>query len=408
MDNIFVPSIKIAKKVEQEFGTPVYLTNVETLKNRIQKMQKNFSWENTKIFYALKANYNPEILKTLKNAGLYGVDAVSPFEIELAKRSGFLPSQIIFTASNPSSEELEFAHKNGVLLNLGSLSEIERFGRLFPNTKISLRINPESGTGEDKKMNTGGRDSKFGINVSRIQKAKELIDKYKLVLVGLHFHVGSGFYEAQVFKKALEDNAKIALLFENLEFIDVGGGYGVRYKLDEKEIDLKKFSVEVTPILEKLSKEFGKTIELRLEPGKFLVAESTVLLAKITTIKTNGDKKYVGLNTGLNHLIRPSYYGSYHEIINISNPKGKKQKVDIVGNICESGDVFARERELAEPREGDLVAICTAGGYGASMGSNYNLRPLPAEVLLEKNNELKLVRKRLNFEELLNGLGYKI
>lgn len=166
--------------------------------------------------------------------------------------------------------------------------------------------------------------------------------------------------------------------------------------------------MEVEPILEQLSKKFGKIIELRLEPGKFLVAESTVLLAKITTIKTNGDKKYVGLDTGLNHLIRPSYYGSYHEIINISNLKGKKQKVDIVGNICESGDVFARDRELAEPREGDLVAICTAGAYGASMGSNYNLRPLPAEVLLNKDAKLKLTRKRLNFKELLSGLGYKI
>ncbi len=408
MNNIFVPSLKIAKQVTQEFGTPVYLTSAEILENKIKKMTKEFSWKNTKIFYALKANYNPEILKTLKNSGLYGIDAVSPFEIELAKSVGFSSNQIIFTASNPSDEDLELAHKNGVLLNLGSISEVERFGKLFPNSKISLRINPESGAGEHEKMNTGGSDSKFGINISQIKQAKKIIEKYKLVLIGLHFHVGSGFYDAKVFKKALEDNANIALLFEDLEFIDVGGGYGVRYKLNEKEIDLGKFSMEVEPILEQLSKKFGKIIELRLEPGKFLVAESTVLLAKITTIKTNGDKKYVGLDTGLNHLIRPSYYGSYHEIINISNLKGKKQKVDIVGNICESGDVFARDRELAEPREGDLVAICTAGAYGASMGSNYNLRPLPAEVLLNKDAKLKLTRKRLNFKELLSGLGYKI
>ncbi|MBP9792291.1 MAG: diaminopimelate decarboxylase [Rickettsiales bacterium] len=402
--SIYVPNRKLAEQIVANFGSPVFVTDKETIINRLHLLKESFG-KNSKIFYAMKANYSPAILKLLLEAGVDGVDCVSPFEIKLAKSVGFKNSQIIFTGNNSDSDELRIVFEEGALLNIGSISELDRYGQMFANSQISLRFNPEIGDGEHDKVITGGKKSKFGILLSELSLAKELIEKYKLNLVGIHCHIGSGFYTTTNFQHAIYSIIDLAMQFKNLEFLDIGGGFGVRYATNQEAINLKSFYHAIAERLEALSQNNGKDIELRLEPGKFLVAESTCLLTKVTTIKIVHDTKFIGTDTGFNHIIRPSFYSAYHQIINLSETRAATEVVTVVGNICESADVLGHNITLPPTKEGDILAILTAGAYCASMSSVYNLRPYATEVIVDKNH-LYIARKRLSFEETINCLGF--
>ena len=412
--DLFVPSLECAQSAIEAVGSPVYLSSLPTIIERLQRLKESFD-PNSKIFYAMKANYNPDLLCALRHAGLDGIDAVSPHELRLALRCDFKSDQLIFTGNYSSREELNEVLQMGVLCNIGSLMELEFLGQLQPGAPVAIRLQPGVGAGEFEGTITGGKDSKFGIPLSKMAEVKALLQRYRLQLAGLHCHIGSGFYQTEEFATALTSILQVAKeqSFVPLQFVDCGGGFGVRYRSGQKGLELKQFAESIAPALAEFRRHNGAECELRLEPGKFLVAEATVLLCRVTAINHAESCIFVGTDTGFNHLIRPAFYGAYHHAINLSGEaEGReRQIVKIVGNICESSDILVEEIELAEARSGDIIAFLSCGAYGASMHSLYNLRSSPGEALLLRDGSLRVSRKRLGgeqgFAQLLSSLGYE-
>ena len=395
-----------AKELIQKFGSPLYVYDENTIRSKYQELKESISIiKNTKILYACKANSNVEIIKVLKEEGA-GVDVVAPGEIYSAVLAGCKKEDILFTGNNMTDWELDYAVSQGVLLNVGDLSALERFGKKYPGADVCIRINPDVGGGHHEHVITGGPESKFGIYFSDVKLAIDIAQKYNLTIKGIHQHIGSNILEESTFLGAIDVLLKSAKEFPHLEFIDFGGGLGIPYKPDDKKLNLKELNQKVAEHFKQFCEEYGKDVQFWLEPGRFLVGESGYLLTTVNTIKYNPGYKYVGTDSGFNHLVRPTMYGSYHHIVNTSNLEGDTEKVTVCGNICESGDIFARDREISKINEGDILAILNAGAYGYSMASNYNTRPLPAEVLVNGGN-VKLIRRRENFEELLrNQVSY--
>jgi len=390
------------ESIAEKYGTPVWVTSEAVLKQRMQQMDKAFPVQK-KIFYAIKANSNPHVVQVLKNNAVGGIDAVSKNEVRLALELGFSPEDIIFTGSNPSSDELRYIHEKGVLINAGSLSEVQRFGEMFPGENIAIRINPGQGKGMFEGLITGGEKSKFGIEHGQFTEAKRVLEKYNLSLVGIHAHVGSGFYTPEEFMSSVQVVLSEAESFPNLQFVDFGGGFGIPYRPEESHIDLNTFGEKVQEELKKFALKNGKEIEMRIEPGRFLVCESTVLLGRATTRKNQSTRNFIGIDTGMHHLIRPAMYGAYHHISNVSRPGEEKEVIDVVGNVCESSDIFRREVEIEQVREGDLLAIHDAGAYGSVMSSNYNLHGFAPEVLVRENGQIVLTRTRQTYEQVMDG-----
>jgi len=401
---VFQPSKTLAESIVKKYGSPVFVTDQKVLEDRVNQFKNAFSF-GAKIYFAIKSNYNPHILAALKQFGVDGIDTVSPYEIKMAKKVGFKSSQIIFTGNGSSNEELQEVMREEVMINIGSISELARYGELFPGTTMSLRFNPGIGDGENDNVITGGQKSKFGILKKDFDQAREIIETHKLKLEGLHCHIGSGFYQTEQFQKAIDNILDQAAQFPNIKFVDLGGGFGVRYDLKKNPIDLVSFGKSIESKVKELEKKNGRSVEIRFEPGKYLVAESTCLLAKITTRKRTDAKDFVCLDTGFHHLIRPALYQASHEIVNISRPNEEKKVVTVVGNVCESTDVFADQIEISNPQEGDIIALLTAGAYGSSMSSLYNLRPYANEVLVN-GHEIKLTRKSPGFETMYDGFGF--
>ena len=410
ISSIFIPNEILAKKTITDFCSPIYLTDAQTIYNRVQVM-KNILGENNWLFYALKANYNPAIISLLKEYGIDGIDAVSLYEVILAKRLGFSTNKIMFTGNNVSTEEMLAIDNEGIIMNIGSISELERFlsNTKKKNKQFSLRINPDVGEGEFKGIITGGQDSKFGLLAHDIPMAKTIIEKYNAELIGIHCHIGSGIYKMDQFHIALNFMREIARKLLPTQFINLGGGIGVRYKNDDNTIDIDNFKHTIKNFINTLFTDIGKKLRIIMEPGKFLTAESTALLTTVVNIKHNSeDNIFVGIDTGMNHLLRPALYGAKHEIVNLSNPEGKKCTVNIVGNICESTDIFSQKISIQKPREGDILAILTTGAYGASMSSLYNMRPYAKEAILFADDKLKLIRKHVSIDTMLQGCGIEL
>lgn len=405
MSKIFLPELRLAKEAIKNFGSPLFLTDKKTLIDRVQSFKNSFK-NKIKIFYAMKANFNPTILKTLKDAGIDGVDTVSIYEVKLAKALGFLPHEIIFTGNNLSTEEMSDVYKEGALLNIGSVSELTRFAVKFPHAKVSLRLNPSVGDGECEAVITGGDDCKFGINPHEVSEAIAICKKHNLNIIGIHCHIGSGFYKTENFKRAVKSMFEAKKNFSNLKFIDLGGGFGVRYSQNKTPINLEDFSKATEEFFLKGDDSYDKNVEIRFEPGKYLVSESTVLLTTITNIRVINDRTFVGVDSGFNHLIRPAFYNAYHHIINLSKKDSPLEDVTVVGNICESCDEFSASVKIGEPEEGDILAIVSTGAYGASMSSLYNLRPYAAEALFDGEKTI-LTRKRFDFNALKESLGFR-
>ena len=406
-NDLFIPSLEQAQQTIDQAGSPAYLTDMATVLQRLETMRRGFA-ENSRIFYAMKANYNPDLLKALRLAGLDGVDTVSLQEILMAMRCGFNRDQIIFTGNYSSREELSQVLELGVLCNIGSLMELEQLGELQPGAPVAIRLKPCVGAGEFKGTVTGGKDSKFGIALSDLDEIKQLLGRYQLQLVGLHCHIGSGFYQTAEFETAVRSMLQVAENFEVLQFIDCGGGFGVRYLPGQEGLDLRSFARAIAPARQQYQDRTQQPLELRLEPGKFLVAESTVLLCQITVINPSETCTFVGTDTGFNHLIRPAFYGAYHHAINLTGETAGRgrQTVRIVGNICESSDILVEEVEMAQAQCGDIIALLTAGAYGASMHSLYNLRSAAGEAVVQVDGRLTVSRKRQGFEQLLKALDY--
>ncbi|MEM2007497.1 MAG: diaminopimelate decarboxylase [Sulfolobales archaeon] len=400
---LYVGSFK-AEEVAERFGTPVYVYDKEVIITNYSFLRKSIKYRDLEVMYACKANANTEILKTLRDLGA-GLDAVSPWEVLLAVRLGFKKEKILFTGNNVTDAEMKFVRGElGVLVNADSLSQLKRYGRLFPDTEVSIRVNPGIGAGHHGYAITGGL-TKFGIYLNQLEEVRAVLRDYRLTLVGLHTHIGSGILEVEPFVRATETLIHIASQFPRVEFLDLGGGFGIPYRPSERSLDMPYLGDRITALVEDFTSRYGH-VKLRIEPGRFIVGNAGVLLTRVVDIKEvslGGVKKtFVGVDSGMNHIIRPALYGAHHEVVAVSKADWPKVlRADVVGNICESGDVLAVEVELPELREGDVLAFMNAGAYGYSMSSNYNMRPRPPEVVVY-GSDAKLTRRRETFEDMLS------
>lgn len=393
-------------KLAKEYKTPLYVYDLNKVKEQINKL-KEFEkhYPNTEFLYAIKANYNPHLTKKIIEEG-FGIDAVSLEEVKLAISIGVNKDKILFTGNNMTDEEMDEIKKLGVLLNIDSLSRLEKFGKKYPESKICLRFNPNMGDSNHKYTLTGGEDSKFGIHSLQLKEALTIIKEYNLDLIGIHQHIGSGWLNINSPLKALEFILDIASKIKNLKFIDIGGGFGIPYAKNQEELDIKELSKKIGERLKEFCKSYGRDLKLRLEPGRYIVCQAGCLLVKATTIKKNPNGKiFVGVDSGINHMIRVALYQAHHNIKNLSNPNGELKTYEICGNICESSDFFAHNRKISKISEGDILSIEDTGAYGFVQSSNYQFRPLPAEVIVEDENII-LSRKRETFQDLLSR--YKI
>lgn len=395
-----------ALTLAKQYGTPLYVYEEDLIRRRYGELRDSITYSPARVYYACKANSNISILKILAQDGAW-LDAVSPGEIFLALKAGFSPGRILFTGNNVTDEEMKFAVREGVLVNVDSLSQLERYGKINPNSKISVRINPRIGAGHHPHCITGGIGSKFGIDPAQIPEAKKIVKKYNLKIVGVHMHIGSGILSVEPFINAARVLLKVADQFDDLEFVDFGGGMGIPYSPKERPLDIKKFGKTIGSLFERWTKKYGKNVELAIEPGRYVVGESGILLTRVNTRRIMPYGIFIGTDTGFNHMMRTAMYKSYHPII-VANRASRPatEDVEIAGNLCESGDIFtrtavSRKRRLPRIAEGDLLAILNAGAYGFSMSSNYNARPRPAEVLIQSSGKVKLIRKR----ETLQGLA---
>lgn len=393
------------KDLIKEFGSPLYVYNEKTFKNRFNTLINAFTYPKIQIYYACKSNTNINVLKVFKELGSR-IDTVSPGEIFMSLKAGFSPEDLLFTPNNPSAAELQYAIDRNIMVTIGSLAIMEEYSKLEGRKEICIRVNPDIGFGHHGHCITGGPKSKFGIYFNQLNTVRKLAGDLGLNIKGIHAHIGSGILKADQFIEAMDMILKSAGKLGDLDFVDFGGGIGVPYKPEEKPFDLKTFGVRASEFMKDFSSDYGKELEFHFEPGKYLTAEAGYLLVTVTNKKETPSYKFAGTDSGFNHLIRPTLYGSYHNIINCSNPDGAMEDIVIAGNICESGDLFTIGPDGPEPRNmpevniGDILAIANAGSYGFSMASNYNSRPRPAEVLVE-NGKARLIRKRETFEDLL-------
>jgi diaminopimelate decarboxylase len=393
-----IQGVSIASLAD-EFGTPLYIYDGEKITTQVKTLQDAFSSVPLKIKYATKALSNINILKLIRKAGA-GVDAVSIEEVKLCMLAGYAPSEIMYTPSGVAFEEIQEAVELGIMINLDSLPLMEQFGEMYGNSvPACIRINPHIMAGGNLKISTGHSESKFGISIEQLPLILSAVAKHKLQIVGLHIHTGSDILDAEVFLKGGNVLFEAAIQFADLKFLDFGGGFKVAYKPNDISTDVMEVGRKVGEAFQEFCKRYGRQLELWLEPGKFLVSEAGYLLVKATVVKESPTVTFVGVDSGLNHLIRPMMYDAYHSLYNLSNPDGKQVKYNVVGYICET-DTIAARRELNETKIGDLLVIKNAGAYGFSMASNYNSRLRPAEVLI-LNGQAHLIRRRESFEDLI-------
>ena len=392
-----IPFSDLAK----EFGTPLYIYDAQKIERQVHNLKNAFAEADVKIKYAAKALTNISILKLMRKNGI-GVDVVSIQEVRIALNAGFLPSEIMFTPNCVDFEEISEGVELGININLDNLSALEKFGKKYGDrTTCGLRLNPNILAGGNYKISTGHSHSKFGISVYQLPEILKQVEQYKINVSGLHIHTGSEITDLDVFLKMADILFGIALDFPALKFIDFGGGFKVAYKSEDEVTDIQLLGKKLSKLFKDFDRNYGRNLELWIEPGKYLVSEAGYLLVKTNVVKATPSVTFAGVNSGLNHLIRPMMYDAYHEIVNVSNPEGPQKVYTVVGNICET-DTLGADRSLSEVREGDLLVIKNAGAYGYMMASNYNSRLRPAEVLII-DGKARLIRERDTIERLLNG-----
>lgn len=388
-------------KIAKEFGSPVYIYNSEIIIKQYNRLTNAFNGvKNLKLNYAAKALSNISVLKLFRSLGS-GLDTVSIQEVQLGLKAGFAPESIIFTPNGVSLEEIETVAKLGVQINIDNLSILEQFGTKHPEVPVCIRINPHVMAGGNTNISVGHIDSKFGISIHQIPLLLRIIENTKMNINGIHMHTGSDILDIDVFLYASEILFDTAKHFKDLEFIDFGSGFKVPYKTGDIETNIEELGQKLSQRFNEFCTEYGRELTLAFEPGKFLVSESGVFLAKVNAVKQTTSTVFAQVDSGFNHLIRPMLYGSQHEITNISNPKGRERFYSVVGYICET-DTFANNRRINEINEGDILCFHNAGAYCFTMASNYNSRYRPAEVLIHEG-KAHLIRKRETFDDIISN-----
>jgi diaminopimelate decarboxylase len=387
--------------IADEFGTPVYIYHAEKIAEQFNKLKKAFSDQNVVFFYASKALTNVNVLRYIKSIGA-NVDCSSINEVKLALHAGFSPGKILYTSNSISFSEIEEAKNIGVHINIDSISNLEKFGKKFGHTyPVGIRLRPNILAGGNLKISTGHDKSKFGIPVDQLGEVLDIVAQHNLFIRGLHIHTGSEIGDVEVFLTGIGKLFDIIPHFNELEFVDLGGGFKVPYKEGDTETDINLLAQKVKEAFANHPNPNNKPLQIWFEPGKYLVSEAGYFVTQVNVLKETSSTVFAGVNSGFNHLIRPMFYNSFHRIDNINNGNGAKSEYTIVGNICET-DTFATDRKISEIREGDYLAFYNAGAYGFEMSSNFNSRLRPAEVLV-KDGKASLIRKREVFEDLLNN-----
>jgi diaminopimelate decarboxylase len=399
-----------AIELAEQFDTPLYLVSESRIRGNYQRLHDALTrnYKKIRVYYAAKANSNLSVLKILENEGAY-LDAVSPGEVSMALAAGFPPERILFTGTSVRNDELKFLVDSTVTVNVDSLSQLDRLLKITVPDVLSVRVNPEIGAGHHDHCITAGKNTKFGLWENDALKAYKKAKNAGVKSFGIHMHVGSGVLDVEPFVLALDKLLTVAKKVHDevgvsFEFVDMGGGLGVPYKPEDKELDLALFSEKVLALFKSRVGEYnlGEPF-FCVEPGRYLVCDASILLTRVNTVKVTPFKKFVGVDAGFNTLVRPTMYGSYHHMLvanNLNSPD--EETYDVVGPVCESGDVLARDRRLPKIQEGDLLAVLNAGAYGYAMSSQYNARPRAAEVLV-KNGKYTLIREREQLDDLMYG-----
>ena len=383
----------------QTYGSPLYVYHAEKMVDQYKNLINHFSNKSVCFFYACKALTNIHVLDVFKKAGC-NIDCSSINEVKLAIHVGYDPSNILYTSNSVDFEEIKEAVSLGVHVNIDSLSNVEKFGMTFGGRyPVGVRIRPDIMAGGNLKISTGHDKSKFGIPAKQIKELKALQEKYKINIATLHIHTGSEIKDVAIFLQSAVVFEQLLPEFPSVNILDFGGGFKVPYQSNEKGTDIALLGQEVNKVMADLSAKAGRNLTAWFEPGKYLVSEAGFFITKVNVLKQSGDINFAGINSGLNHLIRPMFYDAYHHIDNLTAPTKELKQYAVVGNICET-DTFAWDRPIATITEGDFLVFYNAGAYGYEMSSNYNARYKPAQVLFE-NGAHRLISRPDTFEDLL-------
>lgn len=406
MKNFFGSTIP--QELIATYDSPLYVYNEAILRQRCREMKNLISYPHFTINYSTKANSNLELLKIIKDEGL-NADAMSPGEIHVLLEAGFEPKQIFYISNNVSKEEMQYAIDRNITMSVDSLSQLELFGKINPGGKVAIRFNPGVGAGHHEKVITGGKKTKFGVSPELIPDVKNILNQYNLKLIGINQHIGSLFMEGDPYIAGVKSLLTICENFTDLEFIDLGGGFGIPYhkQAAEERLNLPELGEKLNTVLSEWVDHYGKPITFKIEPGRYIAAECGILLGTVHVIKENYGKKYIGTDLGFNVLARPVMYDAHHDIEiykrNTPPTSDENETVMVVGNICESGDIIAKNRLLPSINENDIIGVLDAGAYGYCMASNYNNRLRPAEILINNEGKAKLIRRRDTLEDLMRN-----
>ena len=383
----------------KEYGTPLYVYDTTKMEAQYKRLTKAFKGTKHKMNYACKALSNINVLRFFKELGS-GLDTVSIQEVQLGLKAGFAPEDIIYTPNGVSFEEIKRAVELGVRINIDNLSVLEHFGAQYGGSyPVCIRLNPHIMAGGNIKISVGHIDSKFGISIHQTRHLERLVKSLGIKVEGVHMHTGSDILDVDVFLQGADLLLNVARDFPDLKYIDFGSGFKVAYKPNDISTDIEELGKKMTRMFNEFCKEYGRELEIEFEPGKFLVSESGYFFCKVNVVKQTTATVFAGVDTGMNHLIRPMFYDSYHHIENVSNPNGKKRVYTVVGYICET-DTFASDRQINEIKEDDILCFRNAGAYCFTMANNYNSRYKPAEVLIHKG-KAHLITKRQTLDDLL-------
>ena len=381
----------------REFGSPLYVYNEAMLRARCEEMRSLVKHPSFTASYSTKANGNPHLLRIIRDCGLHA-DAMSPGEAALVQHAGFTRDEIAYVCNNVGADELALAAHVAAYVSVDSLSQLQSFGRAVPGGRVMVRLNPGKGAGHHAKVITAGADTKFGVSPEDFDAMRTILSEHKLTLVGLNQHVGSLFMEGSTYLEAAAWLLSVAEEFPGVEVVDFGGGFGIPYHKYEGQarLDLDVLSQAFTALVTDWAARTGYKGRFVIEPGRYVVAECGITLGTVHAVKNNGPTRYVGTDMGFSVLARPIMYDAFHDV-EIYPASGKEDAPlvqTVVGNICETGDVLARERLLPEIHTGDIIGMLDTGAYGHSMSSQYNQRMRPAEVLINQEGQAVLIRRR--------------
>ena len=381
-------------EIIHQYGSPLYLYDELTLRNRCREMKSLCDLPGFQIHYSAKANTSIALMKIIRDEGI-GVDAMSLGEVYLVELAGYNATEILFVSNNVSRNSFHQVSKKGLKVCIDSLDQLRTYGEINPGSEVYIRLNPPKGAGHHNKVITAGK-VKFGIEWQKMEEARSIAKLFNLRITGLTVHIGSLFLDYTTYHETVILLLDLVKNYSKIDYIDFGGGFGIPYdRKNESPFPIQDYSNVFTSTLEKWMKETGRNPTFAIQPGRYLVAECGICLTSVHSTKVNNGIKFVGTDLGFNNLLRPEMYGAYHEIIHATKENTENMKLTtVVGNICESGDILGKDRILPATEVDDILIVKDTGAYGFCMASNYNSMLRPPELLLGLDGEIRMIRKQ--------------